>query len=122
MLRAFVDFSLIGLRLGRPRTLVLTLTRAKSVLGFVLSRTGRATGVLDRAMGARWATSVHALRYGSRARHVGHHYADVCHRARGRSYARTTHRRRACDHQCYGGLSGAARAGGPTWFGERVRG
>ena len=40
MLRAFVDFSLTGLRLGRPRTLVLTLTRAKSVLGFVLSRTG----------------------------------------------------------------------------------
>lgn len=60
-----------GLRLGRRRTLVLPLTRAESVLGVVLPRTGRATGLLERTMGARGATSAHALRDGSRARDVG---------------------------------------------------
>ena len=120
--RAVFDlrFSPTGLWLGRPRTLVLTLACAKSVLDVVLSRTGRTTGVLVRAMGARGATSAHAVRYGSRARDVGRLCADVCRRARGHSYARTTHRRRACDHRCYGRLSGATRAGGLTWLGGRV--
>jgi hypothetical protein len=109
------------MRLGRTRSLVLPLARAESALGVVLPRTGRATGLLERTMGARGSTSLHALRDGSRARDVGRRDAYVYHRARRRRYARTTHCRRARDYRCHWRLSGAARTGGLAWLCGRVR-
>ena len=100
-----------GLRLGRPRPLVLLLARAEPLLDIILPRATRATGILGRALGARGAARAHALRDGGRARDVGPRGAHVRRRARGRTHGRAAHRPSARRHQCLGRVSGTPRAG-----------